>query len=190
MQAVRKTPFCSHFYIFETIIVATKTGSGQGQMQEKLRKKRRFVQGRLGPHLVRAAYRQEEIHMARQQRSRSASWTPRYFHKDGRNGQFAAYDVPDNQVITAARTKDLPSVRLLPVVLADGSELHFEVRFGAAAVAAAAADSAKSGRPLRVRSDDDDAMVQVNLQDGAKNASFEPFLYRNDHFTKTGSGQT
>jgi len=160
-------------------------------MQEKLRKKRRCVQGRLGPHLVRAAYRQEEIHMARQQRSRSASWTPRYFHKDGRNGQFAAYDVPDNQAITAARTKDLPSVRLLPVVLADdGSELHFEVRFGAAAVAAAAADSAKSGRPLRVRSDDDDAMVQVNLQDGAKNASFEPFLYRNDHFTKTGSGQT
>ena len=25
---------------------------------------------------------------------------------------------------------------------------------------------------------------------GAKNASFEPFLCRHDHFTKTGSGQT
>jgi hypothetical protein len=70
-------------------------------------------------------------------------------------------------------------------VLADGSKLHFEVRFGAAAVAAAAADSAKSGRPLRVRSDDDDAMVQV------KNSRlFEPFIYKTDGFTKTGSGQT
>ena len=26
--------------------------------------------------------------------------------------------------------------------------------------------------------------------DGAKNVLFEPFLYKNDHFTKTGSGQT
>jgi len=32
--------------------------------------------------------------------------------------------------------------------------------------------------------------LPFQLNYGAKNATFEPFIYRNDHFTKTGSGQT
>jgi hypothetical protein len=31
---------------------------------------------------------------------------------------------------------------------------------------------------------------EVFIDEGAKNAFFAPFIYINDHFTKTGSGQT